>query len=345
MSSTEEVLITHSPDRDAVWEKVKGRKILVLDTMVWIDMAEKKSPEAESLLAVLENHVASGRVLCPLTTCLIWELYKQKYSMHNTAQLMEKLSNNVCYAIDIEIYHWEILCFAKRLAGTEGNDLPSKMLYVPVSSYLSSRAEIIGPSDAPEAVKNQMRLVAEEVFKEHEALTLTDLLSIRTKAAPVDALTANTPNYQEVSLRYQNAFRGDKEKVRRNEEVSIYRQVIKPAMKQLPASLLRCVAKHMQSSPKDKYEGCLGLLWPEWPALHNHLEVMTLAAQDPNRKDKMNDFFDHELLPVPLAYADVFVSRDRRIRDLVTNRSNLLTRNKCLFISSYAELEQYLSAL
>jgi hypothetical protein len=72
--------------------------------------------------------------------------------------------------------------------------------------------------------------------------------------------------------------------------------------------------------------------------------LMTALADCPNRKDSINAFFDWEIVPVPLAYADVFVSRDKGIRDVLQNRTDILRRNPCRYLSDLSDLESLLNA-
>src|SRR5205823_2789121 len=93
--------------------------------------------------------------------------------------------------------------------------------------------------------------------------------------------------------------------------------------KRLNSITLTELLKFSQTAKSDKVGNKVCALLPHLPALHNHVEVMTCASEDPNRKDKVSDFFDLEMLPVPLAYADVFASLDKRIRNILSDRSEL----------------------
>jgi hypothetical protein len=100
---------------------------------------------------------------------------------------------------------------------------------------------------------------------------------------------------------------------------------------------------YLQTVPKDKYGGCLGGLLTHMPAIRNHMELMAALTQQPSRKDKMNDFFDYEILPVPLAYASVFVAQDKGIRDVLLNRTEVQQRSSCHYCYDLGEFEAWLS--
>lgn len=56
----------------------------------------------------------------------------------------------------------------------------------------------------------------------------------------------------------------------------------------------------------------------------------------------MNDFFDIELVSVPLAYADLLVSTDKWINYLLTSQSFILERSRCKYFSRLQDFEEYL---
>ena len=76
--------------------------------------------------------------------------------------------------------------------------------------------------------------------------------------------------------------------------------------------------------------------------MHNYVEVMLAASTQPTRKDKYNHFLDNEIVVAPLAYADVFVSADRGIKDLVSNRTKILKRSKCQYFNNLEAFEDWL---
>jgi hypothetical protein len=72
---------------------------------------------------------------------------------------------------------------------------------------------------------------------------------------------------------------------------------------------------------------------------------MIVADTQPERKDSNNHFMDNEIMVAPLAYADVFVARDKGIRDILRNRTKILSRTKCQYFDSLAALEPWLNTV
>lgn len=66
---------------------------------------------------------------------------------------------------------------------------------------------------------------------------------------------------------------------------------------------------------------------------------------NPERNYKFNDFFDFEIMPVPLAYTSAFVSHDKGIKDVLRNRTKILERTSCRYCASVSELEEWFKGL
>jgi hypothetical protein len=51
---------------------------------------------------------------------------------------------------------------------------------------------------------------------------------------------------------------------------------------------------------------------------------------------------DNEIMVAPLAYATVFVSKDKAIRDMLRSRTKILSRTQCQYCDSLDSLEIWL---
>jgi hypothetical protein len=339
MSTSGELAVRYQFDREPVWKRIQGREVVSLDSNIWIDMADGKKPDARPIKETLIDLVQAGTLFCPLSPTLIWELYKQDSSLLRTGELMETLSLNVCFASTDEIFDWEVECFAKKLAGSEDDRCTRKMLFVPVMGYLTSRFRLVYPADTPEdTIRDFGKIVQDRL----NSLTLTELLKLRGDGISQFLKCMPPTPFQKEALRARESAKGDRSKVWRTEEESVASRYIMPAIRKLPFPLRLYVLQFAKNAPRDKYDGCLPTLLGALSAIHNHVEVMIRALEDPNRKDKSSDFFDLDMLPVPLAYADVFVSQDKWIRDILKNRGSFLKRNPCKFCQDFDELKKWL---
>lgn len=343
MSQTEELVMPYQLDRDAVWRKIGSRKALYLDMNVWIDMADGEKAAAQPVKARLQELVRIGKLFCPLNASLIWELYKQTFTQARTGQLMEELSLNVCYAQSREIFNWEVECFAKRIARLEDSRCDRKMLFVPVMGYLASSYTLSYPAGTQ---REQVIEPGNLIFERTNAFTLTELLALRNNGEMGTYLKAQpaTP-LQAAAEAMRTITQGDRGKAWRLTEESVFNQFIMPAISKLPLILKPPLLNHVANAPKDKYGGCLPTILPSFPALRNHVEVMTRASRNTSRKDKQSDFYDLEMMPVPLAYADAFVSQDRWVREDFLKPGEFAKINQCRVCYDYDDLERWLDGI
>ena len=152
------------------------------------------------------------------------------------------------------------------------------------------------------------------------------------------------PDYSEAAKKAKEVFNGNKTKLFLEEAGNCFRTYITPLL------LNRCPRSVMEAwlgqfGPGDDEEAWFRKALAELPALHNYTEVMVVANSQPGRKDKYNHFMDNEIMVAPLAYADVFATADKGVKDIVVNRTKILSRTKCLFCDGLGALEAMLPAL
>ena len=333
-------------DREAVWRKVRDKKSVVLDMNCWINMGDDKFPLATRVKHTLRRLVSDGLIFCPLSFGLICELYKQEEdSRLRVGTLMEELSLNASYACREEIFAWEVERVVRRLADAGPIDLSTSGLYVPVLAFITSRFGLEFPEGFPSEHVNDCTAKLKERM---ESLTFTELLTMRAAREGenlfdyIKAIPA--PKYSEEAKRTWDMVKGDRQKIQRIEAEAICKQSILPAIRKLPLQVQAKFLPYVNTAPKNKYGDCLDYLINQMPAIRNHMELMAAVTQQPSRKDKINDFFDNEIMPVPLAYASVFVAQDKGIRDVLRNRTDILKRNPCHYCSDLAEFEEWLKA-
>ncbi len=329
-------------DRGAAWNKARDRKPLFLDMNCWINMGDDKTLLATRVKGTLRRLVSEGQIFCPLSFGLIVELYKQAVdSMLRVGTLMEELSLNVSYANKEEIFSWEVETAIRRIVDVGRSDLSFDCLYVPVVAYIASHFFL----DFPEGLPSEMEVFPRMAKEALESMTFTELLRMRVNSN--DSFfkyvkTIPAPKYPDKSI--LTWAKGDKEKIRRLESEAVYKRHIDPAIKKLPFDVRLRFLSYIATASKDKYGGILSNLLELLPSVNNHVDLMAAMMQQPSRKPKINDFFDNEIVPVPLAYASVFVAQDKGIRDTLKNRTNILKRNACHYCYDLAELEVWLKA-
>lgn len=290
-------------------DKIEGRKALFLDSNIWINLADEKSNLASKIKNRLIKLVENGAVFCPISMPIISELYKQNFeSAYQVGKLMEKLSLNLCYKHNNEVFRNEVINFIKCQIDENSEA---------INQYLNN-------------------------------ITLTEMLKLRKPNFPFKIET-NILSFKEQNEKRHKFTKGNKTKMRRIEEEYVANHIILPLIKQintlLPLEQTITVNDYIKSLPKDRFGGSIKSILENLPALQSFVEIMTITGYDINRKDNINDFFDRELLIIPLAYADVLIAEDKWIRHLLNNVSTYIKDNKIIYISTLKEFENYLITL
>jgi len=331
---------------DSITNKVQGRKAIFLDTNIWVHVANEKTQIAKDIRYYLIKLVNNGIVFCPLSAPLIWELYKQNFeSALRVGSLMEELSLNICYLSIDEVIHKEIKKYVLSIINKSKLLVSGKDIYGPVMAYLFSNYSLDFPSDYSQSQIIHFSKVFTPIMNN---LSLTDILKMRSDSLPIKYESSKIA-YKKQNNKRREFTKGDKTKMRRIEEEFAAQNIILPIIykinSQLPITQVFLLVNHFNSLPKDKYGGSLKSILEYLPATKCNIEIMTVTGYDITRNDNMNDYFDRELMILPLAYADVFVSEDKWIKHILINLSDITKNNNILYISTLNDLKKYLEKM
>jgi hypothetical protein len=330
-------------ESDCVLERIDDKISIFIDTNVWIDVVKNRVPLAGSIKSKLLDLVKSNKIFCPISAPLIWELYKQDMqSQLCIAAFMDSISLGVSYKSTEEIFNTEIKMFIKKLLGAKPLEDIKKYIYIPLSFYLSSFYGISYPAEWTE----ENILSFEKYFRDaYINISLEHFIKMRQDVGDNPLCGINTLRNPESAKDRWEITKGDRSKLLRIEEESIAKNYLFPYLNKLPIELKLVILTKIKSIPRDKYGGCMQTILESLPALRNHLELMAIPALNPLRKAKSSDFFDLEMLAAPLAYADIVVSQDKWIHDIVCNRGTFLERSKCKYFPNLDTFEEYLVSL
>lgn len=154
-------------------------------------------------------------------------------------------------------------------------------------------------------------------------------------------LDETPPAYSEAAKKVKERFKGNKKKLFLEEADNCFSMYIRPLLLKYPPEVMLAWLAQF-SSPDDEEAFFLKAL-AQLPALHNFIDIMIVADSLPTRKDEYNDFMDNEIMVAPLAYATVFVSKDKAIRDMLWNRTKILSRTKCRYCDGLDDLQTWLT--
>jgi hypothetical protein len=339
---TEKRNITISLRDPEIQKKIDGRATVLLDTNIWIDLAEAKTAQTSRLQDKLRELVGSSKLFCPLSASMIWELYRQTYSSAlRVATLMEELSLNIAFAPSEEIFVSEVQAALEEVWSGASAELGAVALFVPFFAHISSLAEL----QFPESFRfGDPQKFAEFVRRECRAIGVVELCTMMQDRLPIAEVQA--PAYAAAATRRKEFARGDKEKARRIEEDAILRSTVIPLLKSLyvalPPQKRITVARSLAGISEETNDSAARNLLKSMPAITHFIDVQTAVGQDPGRKDKTRDFHDREVMMTPFVYSDVFVSRDRGIRHILSCelKEGISSKKRCIW--TYNALEEYL---
>jgi predicted nucleic acid-binding protein len=327
MSSTRSVAIVFQDPE--IPRRIEGRSIFLLDTNVWIDLAEPKTDQVLRLQERLRELVMRAKLFCPLTYTTISEILLMEYaSAIKLAAQMNDLSLSIAFAPTETILVREVDAAFWAVCHGAHQALGASEIFVPVTGFLSD-AELSFPTSR--FGEEEQRRMADSISREMRQLSVVGLIEMFRDSLPMERERA--PDYAATALRRRQFTHGNKELARKVEEEWILQTFI--------TARLRALQERIPTSAQVEPEQLLELT----PSIRHDIDVMTIVGNDPNRIDKSQDFYDFELLRAPFVYSDVLVTRDKRIRHIVTSelRSDIAKSTKCL--GTYDSLELYLESL
>lgn len=324
-------------DKDAVWARIGGRLSVFLDSNCWIHLADGKEAVHIRIRDRLRTHVRSGRLFCPLSWGTLKELFEQSQpSLLRTASLMEELSLNAIFVMRTELFAWEFSRALTRFLSRRSSETLSG-LFAPPAAYVGSSPGISLALPGEVSLSPALQANAKAFMRrELSAIGVTGLAKLmggrNTDKAP--------PGYSQVAKKVREIVGGDKTKLFAAEAQYAFQTYILPLMSKQSPEATRAWCE--QCGPAEDENAWLQGMCADLPALHNFIDVMVVASSQPDRKDNFNHFMDNEIMAAPLAYADVFVSADRAIKDIACNRTSILRRSRCHYCDNLDALEAWL---
>ncbi len=328
---------------------IENRISIALDTSVWFNLVEDINDQVKRVKQLLIDLVNRGKVFCPLTFSGISELLKRSYqNALEVAALMDELSLGVSFALDKTIYRKEIERFLLNAIYREERFVEKGEIYVPVMGWLGAGGSLDFPQEFPASTEERKNFTDRfaEILKSKK---ISDIVKLFKVMLPLPEIV-NQPNYDWKKRWEEN--QGNKQKIREIEKQAVLRRVVDRIKEETtlesPEQTIVFKQKacdYINSLPKDKNGTCATAVLERMPAHKNMAEVMAFTGFDPNRTDKMNDFYDIQLMIIPMAYASILVATDKWIRELMKSHGKTLHSRSAQYIGDWSKFENYLSTL
>lgn len=321
--------------------KVEGRGTVLFDTNFWIDIAEAKTVQLVRLQDRLRELVIGSRLFCPLTFTTIHELLFQTHaSAVRVGALMEDLSLNIAFAPSEDLIIKEVDAAFQMIATNNRPHLGSFDVFVPIMSYFCTEGTLRFPETFPPERRQQLR---DHMAQSLRGLGVVEYLDMMKSSMPLPRKEA--PPYKAAAVRRREAARDSKELAWRIEAEAVLNQFVLPRLKTLMRTLPDELQVRWRNLPTIRYIALAKYLLPHMPATRHYIDVMTAAGFDAGRGFQMNDFFDLELIKVPLVYSDALATGDKWVKHLLTKEIKGATSRSRRYVWNYDELEEYLASL
>ncbi len=307
----------------------------------------EKSPIESRLRHSLSNLVKEGIIFCPLSSATILELCKQNIGTRlKRAELMEELSLNACFAPKDELFQWEIEAFLMSSLSKRVYDIPNDKIFVPVTGYLNSRFSVEVDANLPEEIVSREKKIFEDEINKVSSLTLTEFVCTEKQNNLYKLLESKVPKQYSQAREFQRQISGgNKEEIIKLNENQCYEIFIKPTLDGLPEEIKPLFSEHFKILFKGGETRGINAVLKSLPSMNNLVEITSIAGLDTNRKYSAPDFFDIDMVAIPLAYAQAFVTRDGWIRDILEKSPTILKRGNCKFFSEMSSFETWLNQI
>lgn len=310
------------------------RRLVYLDTNAWIELAEKK----QDLAALCLREVENGDVLFPLSYPTISELIEQPVveQRRKVAELMDRLSGGVSFRPFESIRLLETdRAFQVLLGQAASAPEASRVLtwiveYVGTASVTFDRnwdaakaREFIEHFTAHPAVRSVCWIV------DHAPVEAMGNRHREAKVRYVDALSASIQRGAEAVAKLSGVAR--KTRLLREERAWVVNKIMAPRFTQTLLELygierLEEAVKALSAKLGEGNEERFATLMTVAPSVDLWCEIMAERVANTTRRVRPQDLHDVDHALIGATYANIFVTRDRGLVDLITQRCTVSRR-------------------
>lgn len=338
--------------REVYRKHVDGKRLVYLDTNLWIHLAWGDPVEAADCREECRRAHGDGKVLFPLSYAAVSELFGQQRSVHQRrrAELMDELSEGVCLRSEKLAIHVEAAAALPVLLGASPTEPDRSEMF----TYIASRfgdLTLVNQSHAPAEVVYR----AAEYWRTHPSarslcwhLDHGKVDGVRRDHAAKDAehLRLLAEGHRKASESVRNANGSlNFERALRNERVYVFQHSVWPSLEKLlrgslPGPLFDALVAHVAGRGGLGRKG-LRKLFDSMPSTDLYFELYARRSMNPTRNTEGGDFWDIEHARLAPAYTHAFASTDREL--VAALRSSEIPRRRgCEILGGISELRAWL---
>lgn len=327
-----------------------GKPLVYLDSCIWIDIAER----FELLSQRCRSLVKAGEALFPVSFSAVNEVLEQPTAAKRSrvAALMDELSQGVCFRPSDTIHELEANLALPVILGAAETGFKREEILTWIVEF-AARMNVEFPlswnqTDADKfirflAARPELRSV--KWFVDHSPPGQMRLENAQRMERYVqgmkDEIAKSISHYQHLAkdVRWKRLLL--------EERISVVKKLISPRMTKsllgaVGAEKLLATIAAISKQVGEGGEQRLANIMKVMPSLDIQCHLMAERASNHSRKPHMQDFFDVEHAVVGGAYADVFVTSDGNLFDLLTRRCRVSSDHGCRVTRGVKGLEEAL---
>lgn len=324
--------------------------LVYLDSCVWIDIAER----AEKLAQKCRSLVQSGKVIFPVSFPSVNEVIEQPTASKRShvAEVMDELSKGICFRPSDTIHAFEADLALPFIMGSSQVGFEREAILTWIVEFAANMNVQFPPgwdqSDVEKFTRilgltpelRSVKWIVDQSPPGQMRLQYTQTME-RYVQGISDAIANSVSQYAHLAKDVR------RKKLLLEERVSVVKRFISPRMTRNLLSMVgseRLLAT-IASITKQVGEGGeerLAQIMKAMPSLDIQCHIYAERASNHSRKPRKQDFFDLEHAIVGGAYADVFVTSDGNLFDLLTRQCRVSSERGCRVVRGIAGLEDAL---
>jgi predicted nucleic acid-binding protein len=311
-----------------------ARRLVYLDTNAWIELAEKKKDLAAACLREVEN----GTALFPLSYPTISELIEQPVveQRRKVAELMDRLSAGVSFRPFPTIRLLEMDRAFRVLLGQPASAPEPSVVLSWIIEYVGTASVTFDPSwnagkarEFIEHFKAQPAVRSVCWIVDHAPIDSMATRHDEAKVRYVDALTASIQRGAEAVAKLSGAAR--KARLLREEREWVVNKIMAPRFTKTLLDVygierLEEAVKALSAKLGEGNDERFATLMTVAPSVDLWCEIMAERVANMARRVRPQDLHDVDHALIGAVYANIFVTRDRGLVDLITQRCTVARR-------------------
>ncbi len=341
-------------DEDRSEIRLASRKPLVyLDSCIWIDIAERFEPLSQKC----RSFVHADKVLFPVSFSAVNEVLEQPTAEKRSrvAALMDELSKGVCFLPSDTIHQLEADLALPVILGAAQIGFKREEILTWIAEFAAKMKIQFPPSWNHADADKFIRLIAGRSELRSVKWIVDHSPPGQMRLENAQRMERYVQGMKDATAKSRSHFQHLAKDVRwkrllLEERISIVKKRISPRMtKSLlgavgPEKLLAMITA-ISSQVGEGGEKRLAQIMKVMPSLDIQCHLMADRVSNHSRKPRKQDFFDVEHAIVGGAYADVFVTSDGNLFDLLTRRCRVSSDHGCRVARGVRGLEEALEQI